>query len=110
MIVARQFIAWNVSKKKATSRRDGMSPASRSIHRPRNKNVLSTESYRSLRDGTCFSWLPGTSDLATIIYTRWDKVRQPPFGILPTCQLNRSQIFPYIPHAYVTTSGTVCVP
>jgi len=25
------------------------------------------QSYRSLRDGTCFSWLPGTSYLATFI-------------------------------------------
>jgi hypothetical protein len=50
MIVARQFIAWNTPKKGEPSRRDGVSRAARHIHRPWSKNVLSAESYRSLRD------------------------------------------------------------
>jgi len=54
MIVARQFIAWNALGKDP-SRRDGVSRAARHIHRPWSKNVLSTESYRSLRDGF-FGW------------------------------------------------------
>src|SRR5258707_13885328 len=55
MIVARQFIAWNTPKKGEPSRRDGVSRATRHIHRPWSKNVLSTESYRSLREGF-FVW------------------------------------------------------
>jgi hypothetical protein len=55
MIVARQFIAWNMPKKSEPSRRDGVSRAARHIHLPWSKNVLSTESYRALRDGF-FAW------------------------------------------------------
>jgi len=59
MIVARQFIAWNTPKKGEPSRRDGVSRATRHIHRPWSKNVLSTESYRSLRDGFFVWHTPG---------------------------------------------------
>jgi len=59
MIVARQFIAWNTPKKGEPSRRDGVSWATRHIRRPWSKNVLSTESYRSLRDGLFVWHTPG---------------------------------------------------
>jgi len=59
MIVARQFIAWNTPKKGEPSRRDGVSRATRHIHRPWSKNVLSTESYRSRRDGFFVWHTPG---------------------------------------------------
>jgi hypothetical protein len=59
MIVARQFIAWNTPKKGEPSRRDGVSRAARHIHLPWSKNVLSTESYRSLRDGFFVWHTPG---------------------------------------------------
>jgi hypothetical protein len=55
MIVARQFIAWNTPKKGEPSGKDGVRWATRHIRRPWSKNVLSTESYRSLRDGF-FAW------------------------------------------------------
>ena len=67
MIVVRQFIAWNTPKKGEPSRRDGVSRATRHIHRPWSKNVLSTQSYRSLRDGPCSTSVPGTSYLATFV-------------------------------------------
>jgi hypothetical protein len=59
MIVARQFIAWNTPKKGEPSWRDGVSRATRHIRRPWSKNVLSTESYRSLRDGFFVWHTPG---------------------------------------------------
>jgi hypothetical protein len=59
MIVARQFIAWNTPKKDEPSRRDGVSWARPHIRRPWSKNVLSTESYRSLRDGFFVWHTPG---------------------------------------------------
>jgi hypothetical protein len=59
MIVARQFIAWNTPKKGEPSRRDGVSWATPHIRRPWSKNVLSTESYRSLRDGFFVWHTPG---------------------------------------------------
>ena len=59
MIAARQFIAWNTPKKGEPSRRGGVSRAARHIHRPWSKNVLSAESYRSLRDGFFVSHTPG---------------------------------------------------
>jgi hypothetical protein len=61
MIVARRFIAWNTPKKGEPSRRerDGVSWATRHIRRPWSKNVLSTESYRSLRDGFLVWHTPG---------------------------------------------------
>src|SRR5258707_11180309 len=59
MIVARQFIAWNTPKKGGPSRRDDVSWATPHIRRPWSKNVLSTESYRSLRDGFFVWHTPG---------------------------------------------------
>ena len=59
MIVARQFIAWNTPKRGEPSRRDGVSWATPHIRRPWSKNVLSTESYRSLRDGFFVWHTPG---------------------------------------------------
>jgi hypothetical protein len=59
MIVARQFIAWNTPKKGEPSRRDGVNWATPHIRRPWSKNVLSTESYRSLRDGFFVWHTPG---------------------------------------------------
>jgi hypothetical protein len=59
MIVARQVIAWNTPKKGEPSRRDGVSWATPHTRRPWSKNVLSTESYRSLRDGFFVWHAPG---------------------------------------------------
>src|SRR5260221_10851773 len=59
MIVARQFIAWNTPKKGEPARRGGVSWATPHIRRPWSKNVLSTESYRSLRDGFFVWHTPG---------------------------------------------------
>jgi hypothetical protein len=59
MIVARLFIAWNTPKKGEPSRRDGVSWATRHIRRPWSKNVLPTQSYRSLRDGFFVWHTPG---------------------------------------------------
>jgi hypothetical protein len=59
MIVARQFFSWNTPKKGEPSWRDGVSRATRHIRRPWSKNVLSTELYRSLRDGFFVWHTPG---------------------------------------------------
>src|SRR5580704_16207451 len=37
------------------------------LHLAEHRRPQNRKSYRSLRDGTCCSWLPGTSYLATII-------------------------------------------
>jgi hypothetical protein len=53
-MVARQFIAWDVSKKATRPVGTARGEPPDVFHRPRNKNVLSTQSYRSLRDGSRF--------------------------------------------------------
>ena len=58
MKVDRQFIAWNVSKRRPV-RRDGVSQGTRCIHRQRKKNVLSTQSYRPLFFVTTKHFVPG---------------------------------------------------
>ena len=45
------------------------------------------KSYRSLRDGTCFSWLPGTSYLATFIQSLRDHKASVPVHIFEATSL-----------------------
>src|SRR5258707_6395988 len=98
IIVARQFIAWNTPKKGEPSRRDGVSWATPHIRRPWSKNVLSTESYRSLRDGFFVWHTPGNK------LPGYDHSVPPGQKTLNTCPHIRRRIT-ITPHARIRGRG-----
>src|ERR1700722_12162547 len=54
MIVARHFSAWNALEKDP-SRRERCDPYVWLIRRPDRSTLIGPQSYRALRDGSCFS-------------------------------------------------------